>query len=291
MNYDREPEKTTGNNRLEQCEEGETMTTSLPMTDAEIRMRYRDGTSVQILADLNACGTYDIKRVLGAEQQRIHPDKPAAPKPKPWKEKAKELYGKFSDSEIARRVGSTQFSVRAYRIELGIPVFSAPKAGHRSREIQYGKPPEPTADQLIENEPIEPRPKDPDVQFTHSFPEPDCIVEVPFEVVNQMVVDHLAASVAVEDCPGKKATGKPRLSLVPPSLIEAVGRVRTYGTEKYGSPDNWKQVDPELFKDALMRHICDYLRDPLSVDAESGLPHLEHIACNVAFLLEMEEQK
>jgi|GEM_PF-3288912 len=89
----------------------------------------------------------------------------------------------------------------------------------------------------------------------------------------------------------KHDQGKHRLSLVPPSLIEAVGRVRTYGTEKYGSPDNWKQVEPWRYKDALMRHLCEYLRDPNSVDAESGLAHLEHLACNVAFLLEFEDQK
>ena len=88
----------------------------------------------------------------------------------------------------------------------------------------------------------------------------------------------------------KSDAGKPRLSLVPPSIIEAVGRVRTYGTEKYGDPENWRQVEPQRYRDALMRHICAYLREPDGVDPESGLKHLEHIACNVAFLLEMEVQ-
>lgn len=91
--------------------------------------------------------------------------------------------------------------------------------------------------------------------------------------------------------PAKHDEGKPRLSLVPPSLIEAVGRVRTYGTDKYGSPDNWKTVRPWRYKDALMRHLCEYLRDPNGVDEESGLPHLEHLACNVAFLLEFRDQE
>lgn len=86
----------------------------------------------------------------------------------------------------------------------------------------------------------------------------------------------------------KADAGKPRLSLVPPAIIEAVGRVRTYGTEKYGDPDNWRKVEPERYRDALMRHICAWLRNPHSIDPESGLPHLEHIACNAAFLLEME---
>lgn len=89
----------------------------------------------------------------------------------------------------------------------------------------------------------------------------------------------------------KHDDGKPRLSLVPPSLIEAVGRVRTYGTNKYGDPDNWLTVRPWRYKDALMRHLCEYLRDPNSVDAESGIPHLEHLACNVAFLLEFRDKE
>ena len=86
----------------------------------------------------------------------------------------------------------------------------------------------------------------------------------------------------------KADAGKPRLSLVPPAIIEAVGRVRTYGTEKYGDPDNWRKVEPERYRDALMRHTCAWLRNPDGIDEESGLQHLEHMACNIAFLLEMK---
>ncbi|SDY29575.1 dATP/dGTP diphosphohydrolase domain-containing protein [Eubacterium barkeri] len=85
----------------------------------------------------------------------------------------------------------------------------------------------------------------------------------------------------------KSDTGKPRLSLVSPYLIEAVGTVRTYGTEKYGSPDNWREVEPDRYRDALMRHWCEYLKDPMSRDAESGLLHIDHVACNVNFLVEV----
>ena len=88
--------------------------------------------------------------------------------------------------------------------------------------------------------------------------------------------------------PGKDTTDKPRLSLVPPGIIEAVGEVRTFGCKKYGAPDNWKTVEPELYVDALMRHLVRYLRDPKAVDEESGLSHLAHMACNIAFLIEME---
>ena len=82
--------------------------------------------------------------------------------------------------------------------------------------------------------------------------------------------------------------GKPRLALVPPGLIEAVGIIRTYGTAKYGDPDGWKKVDPERYRDAMMRHLVAWLRERGSVDEESGLPHLWHLACNVAFLIEFE---
>ena len=82
--------------------------------------------------------------------------------------------------------------------------------------------------------------------------------------------------------------GKPRLSLVPAELIEAVGIVMTHGAEKYGK-DSYKNVDPERYRDAFMRHVCEWLRDPRGLDSDSGLPHLYHIACNVAFLLELDK--
>ena len=34
----------------------------------------------------------------------------------------------------------------------------------------------------------------------------------------------------------------------------------------------------------------DYLQDPASVDKESGIRHLKHLACNIAFLCEMERE-
>lgn len=80
---------------------------------------------------------------------------------------------------------------------------------------------------------------------------------------------------------------KPRLDLVPPGIIEAVGAIRTYGTEKYGDPENWRRVEPERYTAALMRHLCGFLRDPQGRDQESGYLHLWHMACNVAFLVEM----
>lgn len=93
------------------------------------------------------------------------------------------------------------------------------------------------------------------------------------------------------DQTAKKDADKPRCGLVPPAIIEAIGRVRSFGVKKYADPDNWLRVEKERYVDALLRHICKYLRDPKGVDKESGLPHLEHAACNMAFILELDERQ
>ena len=88
----------------------------------------------------------------------------------------------------------------------------------------------------------------------------------------------------------KADQGKARLTLVPRQILFDVARIREYGNQKYGDPDNWKTVEPWRYRDAMMRHMCAYLDDPKSVDEESGLPHLWHLACNVAFLCELEKE-
>ena len=89
----------------------------------------------------------------------------------------------------------------------------------------------------------------------------------------------------------KADAGKPQLTLVPRRIIWAIARVREYGCKKYpeGGVDNWKQVEKERYRDAMMRHMLQYLDDPDGVDEESGIKHLHHLACNVAFLCEMEQ--
>ena len=88
----------------------------------------------------------------------------------------------------------------------------------------------------------------------------------------------------------KADKGKNPLTLVPTKIIRAIGRVRQYGTEKYHDPDNWKKVEAGRYRDALYRHWLNYLDDPKGKDEESGLPHLWHVACNAAFLIEMEDE-
>lgn len=88
----------------------------------------------------------------------------------------------------------------------------------------------------------------------------------------------------------KADAGKLRLTLVPTELIRAVAVIREYGVNKYGESESWKRVEIQRYRDAAYRHFLAYLDDPESVDKESGLPHLWHLACNIAFLIELEKQ-
>lgn len=89
----------------------------------------------------------------------------------------------------------------------------------------------------------------------------------------------------------KADTGKQRISLVPMEIVRNIAVVREYGNRKYGDAENWRTVEVERYRDALGRHVLAYLEDPHGVDDESKLPHLWHIACNAAFLCEMEKGK
>lgn len=89
----------------------------------------------------------------------------------------------------------------------------------------------------------------------------------------------------------KADKGKPRLSLVPTEIINCIARVREFGTEKYHDPGNWKLVEKERYIDAMFRHLLAYVNDNNDKDEESGLPHLWHLACNVAFLCELDKKE
>lgn len=86
----------------------------------------------------------------------------------------------------------------------------------------------------------------------------------------------------------KADAGKAEIRLVPMEIVWAIAWIRMYGNRKYGDPENWKTVEPERYRDALMRHLLHYISDPESVDEESGYPHLWHAACNMAFLIHMD---
>jgi len=80
---------------------------------------------------------------------------------------------------------------------------------------------------------------------------------------------------------------KPRMTLVPPSLGLAAARALTYGAKKY-KPNNWRKTDNiECYINALQRHF-DAWRSGEDNDPESRLNHLDHMAANVSFLIELK---
>lgn len=93
----------------------------------------------------------------------------------------------------------------------------------------------------------------------------------------------------INDQSVKSDYGKLELTLVPREIIRNIAAVRMYGTEKYHDPENWRKVTAERYRNAAFRHFLAYLDDPNGIDAESGLPHLWHLACNIAFLCELSK--
>lgn len=79
---------------------------------------------------------------------------------------------------------------------------------------------------------------------------------------------------------------KLRYDLIPPEFITALAEVFTFGAQKY-TPNNWKGFTPEQqeeIKGSLLRHIYAYLEGEEN-DPESGLSHLAHAGCNLAFMI------
>lgn len=85
---------------------------------------------------------------------------------------------------------------------------------------------------------------------------------------------------------GKKFDdGKPPLSMIPRSAIEAEAQVLAFGAKKYGR-DNWREgFDWTRLADAVLRHVEDWLSG-VDQDPESGLSPLAHARCGLGFLIE-----
>lgn len=83
---------------------------------------------------------------------------------------------------------------------------------------------------------------------------------------------------------------KNRLDLIEPEFIESVGQVLTFGAQKYG-PNNWQKVEDaeNRYYAAAMRHLMAW-RKGEKIDSESGLNHLDHVACNIMFLQHFDRE-
>jgi len=89
----------------------------------------------------------------------------------------------------------------------------------------------------------------------------------------------------------KHDAGKLQYSLIPTCATKALAEVLTFGAKKY-APNSWQGVEngERRYLDALYRHLEAY-RSGEQSDPDSGLSHLSHAICNVAFLIHFEEQR
>ena len=85
----------------------------------------------------------------------------------------------------------------------------------------------------------------------------------------------------------KNDAGKPPISLINRRALEEEARVMAYGAEKY-AVHNWRKgIASSRLLDAALRHILAYV-DGENVDPETGLSHLAHARCCLAFQIELE---
>jgi hypothetical protein len=84
---------------------------------------------------------------------------------------------------------------------------------------------------------------------------------------------------------------KIRMELIPPLLLEEVGKVLTYGAEKY-APNSWQTVPnaKERYLGATYRHLTAYHKGE-QVDSESGELHLAHAIANLTFLIHLNKEE
>lgn len=93
----------------------------------------------------------------------------------------------------------------------------------------------------------------------------------------------------------KKDLGKLPWHLLSEDMLEDVVKVLQFGREKYAE-NTWQNVGPDeygnpplvRYQDALKRHLAAFNRGE-TIDEESGLPALAHVACNALFIAWLEK--
>jgi len=77
--------------------------------------------------------------------------------------------------------------------------------------------------------------------------------------------------------------GKARLDLLSPVAMEGTAQILGFGAVKYAA-HNWRKgMAWSRCLASLMRHLLAFMGGE-DYDKESGLPHIDHVACNVMFL-------
>lgn len=82
----------------------------------------------------------------------------------------------------------------------------------------------------------------------------------------------------------KHDSGKPRLDLIPPEAMFALGRVLAFGAQKYADRNWEKGFAWGRSVAALLRHLFAWIGGQ-DKDPETGFCHLDHVLCNVVFLV------
>ncbi|WP_196481893.1 dATP/dGTP diphosphohydrolase domain-containing protein [Burkholderia vietnamiensis] len=86
--------------------------------------------------------------------------------------------------------------------------------------------------------------------------------------------------------------GKPRFSLLRfgcARALRGIANVLTFGANKYAA-HSWKEVPEgvDRYWSAMERHLNEIGAHGMDArDEESGLLHIDHVACNVMFLSEL----
>ncbi len=87
----------------------------------------------------------------------------------------------------------------------------------------------------------------------------------------------------------KHDSGKLRYDLLSHIALQGTTRVLMWGAVKYGE-NNWRRgISYSRLFAAMMRHAWAWWGGE-DLDPESGLSHLDHVACNVMFLQEMGKE-
>lgn len=86
----------------------------------------------------------------------------------------------------------------------------------------------------------------------------------------------------------KHDVGKPQMGLISSIFLVGLANVLTFGAKKYAA-HNWRKgFNLSRPYDALQRHLVAWNAGE-DMDPESGLPHLDHAACELMFLRELSK--
>lgn len=118
---------------------------------------------------------------------------------------------------------------------------------------------------------------------------PNCGFQSLMEITDMLTDNHKDLQSLPVDGGGMRSnSGKVPISLCPNSTIYAISKVMEFGSHKY-EPNNWRRgMKWSIPYDCAMRHLTTWF-DGDTLDSESKLNHLYHVAANIAMLIEYEK--